>query len=128
MPHADDALSTSLTLMGRSAEDPSGPISKRARVREAARVRYAYETGAQGASEVTVLRSEGDLDRGGVVLTLEVHDREGSYLPVARPTDQGIEVHLAGEAEAEAMLLALQHALLEANADRARRVGVRVPH
>ncbi len=122
-PSLPQALPQAMTLFGRPAQDP-GSTHKRAAVHAVARAAYTYETGAKGASEVSVFRSQGVLDRGGMVLTLEVHDREGSFLPVARTTERGVELHVAGEAEAEAMILALQRALLHTNADRARRVGV----
>ena len=117
-------LSTPLTLIGRSGDDPQAPASKRAPVTEAARAKFGYTTGATGESEVTVHRSQGDLDRGGMILNFEVHNVEDSFLPTAKVTARGVELHIAGEAEAEAMVLALQTALMRLNADRARRVGV----
>ena len=78
-------------------------------------------------AEVTIFRSDDDEDRGGVVVRLCIKDQGSSMLPAAIATPEGIDLHIAGDAEAEAMIVALQMALVKLNAERAKRCGVELP-
>ena len=113
-------------VLGRSPLDPGAIPVQRAQVREVSSATFAYTTGAVGTAKVEVYKSVQDLDRGGMVLRLIIKDTEASFLPSAVQTPEGVDIHIAGEAEAEALVLALQTALMQLNADRARRVGVQV--
>ncbi|MEZ5975612.1 MAG: hypothetical protein R3F33_15070 [Planctomycetota bacterium] len=111
-------------VIGRLPGDDEGRGSVRAPVRLAAMAEFDYTTGASGSAAVHVYRSEGDLDYGGMVLRLEIHNQEASFVPTATVIEDGVDLHIAGEAEAEALIVALQWALMKLNAERARRVGV----
>lgn len=50
-------------------------------------------------------------DRGGFVLRLIVRSDESSFIPAARDIKEGIEISLAGEAQAAAMIHAIRCAL-----------------
>ncbi|HPF12904.1 MAG: hypothetical protein H6830_07630 [Planctomycetes bacterium] len=114
------------SILGRNPADPDAAPSQRPGVKEAASAAYRYTTGATGTSKVTVFKGKHDLDRGGMVLRFVVENVDASFLPHATITPHGVDLHIAGEAESEAMILALQTALTALNADRARRVGVHV--
>jgi hypothetical protein len=113
-------------ILGRNPENPGGAPSLHAHVQEAASASLNYATGATGQASVTVYRSEQNLDRGGMVLRFAIENGESSFLPTATLTPKGVDLHIAGEAEAEAMIIALQTALVQLNADRAKRVGVQI--
>ncbi len=113
-------------LLGRNPEDPGAAPCLHSSVVEAARATFGYTTGAAGNATATIYRSEQNLDRGGMVLRLAIDNSESSFLPTATLTPEGVDIHIAGEAEAEAMVIALQTALLKLNADRARTVGVQM--
>ncbi|MFT4646991.1 MAG: hypothetical protein ACI9X4_000197 [Glaciecola sp.] len=113
-------------ILGRNPADPSGAPSQRARVEEASCASLHYTTGATGKASVAVYRSVQDLDRGGMVLRFAIENSEASFLPTATLTPEGVDLHIAGEAEAEAMVIALQTALIQLNADRAKTVGVQI--
>ncbi len=115
------------SILGRNPEDPGAAPSQHSRVEEAANAALEYTTGAAGKASVSVYRSVQDLDRGGMVLRLGIQNNEASFLPTATLTPEGVDIHIAGEAEAEAMVIALQTALLKLNADRAKTVGVKIP-
>ncbi len=114
-------------VLGRNPKDPNAAPAQRAKVVPQASASLAYTTGAVGTAKVSIYRSQQDLDRGGMVIRLGIQDSEASFLPTAILTPEGTDIHIAGEAEAEAMVLALQTALLHLNADRAKKVGVRLP-
>ena len=113
-------------ILGRNPEDPSGAPTQRSNVEEAACATLHYATGATGKATVAVYRSVQDLDRGGMVLRFAIENSEASFLPTATLTPEGVDIHIAGEAEAEAMVIALQTALVQLNADRAKTVGVQI--
>ncbi len=113
-------------ILGRNPADPTGAPTQRAQVEEASSSSLQYATGASGKATVAVYRSVQDLDRGGMVLRFAIENGESSFLPTATLTPEGVDIHIAGEAEAEAMVIALQTALVQLNADRAKTVGVQI--
>ena len=58
-------------------------------------------------------KSDGDDEAGGFVLRFLGADQEQSHIPYGVNIELGLEVHLAGETEARAMLVALRRLLSE---------------
>lgn len=70
-----------------------------------------FSGGANGQALVERFQSERDGEGGGFVLRFLVADQEQSRIPYGVNVRHGTEVHLAGEAEARAMLVALRKLL-----------------
>lgn len=96
-------------IIGRFAD--SFELDNRGDVKHDVTAQAEYTSGAVGTASATLYQSTDDEDRGGVVLRLEIEDSGSSFEPFALLTSKGVEIHLAGEAEAQAMLNALQEAL-----------------
>jgi hypothetical protein len=86
-----------------------------------------FASGAQGTIHVSAFFSRDDADKGGVMLRLELDPGDGlPHAPSARPSTGGkaLEIHLAGDAEAEAALIGMQamiqQALIEVRVRRGR--------
>lgn len=92
-------------LVGRSAVDDS--LDVRAPTRHVHTARDGYVSGAVGHVEVSIFESTDSDDRGDVVFRVEIDDQGSSMLPYARLTPRGVDLHIGGEAEAEAILRAL---------------------
>lgn len=95
-------------LMGR---DDDELIDPRAQTRLRASVSHHFVSGATGDAQVDLFESLDDEDRGGVVLRLRVFDGGSSMVPWATLIPHGVELHLGGQAEAEALCVALIQAL-----------------
>ena len=104
-------------LIGRSAGTHPVEEHARASTSKACDEAVEYCSGAVGVARAEVFASTDDEDRGGFVLRLTTEDRGGSFHPTARLVDGGVEVHLAGDAEAEAILRALASAIASTNTD-----------
>lgn len=70
-----------------------------------------YVSGAVGETTVSLFQSEDQEDRGGVVLRIITRDASSSFIAHAERIEGGIEIHMAGDAEGEALVRALQAAL-----------------
>ena len=70
-----------------------------------------FEGCTLGNARVRLYRSDNDMDRGGLVICLTVENADLSMLPVAREIENGVELHMAGDEEADALCRALQCAL-----------------
>jgi hypothetical protein len=108
---SEENLSTNrVGLMGRN--DEAGVLSHRtdAPLRVAATVKHCGFTGSR--AKVQIFRSAEDFDRAGVVIRISMRNEDGEgFMPWARVTAQGVEVHIAGENEARAVMDALRVAL-----------------
>lgn len=70
-----------------------------------------YASGAIGEVSVQVFTSTDDEDRGGIVIRLAVHDEGSSFIPAAVATPAGVDIHMAGDAEAASLIRALRGVL-----------------
>lgn len=86
-------------------------VYQRATTTLAARAQRRFEGGAIGTATVEIFRSTETMDRGGVVIRMKMKDDASAFFPYAACIDEGIEIHLAGNEEARAMLAALVDAL-----------------
>lgn len=70
-----------------------------------------------GSVTATLFRSRDGYDRGGIVLRIEAPDNEdeGCFLPYAVQTETGVEIHMAGDCEANDLIKALLAVLRVSN-------------
>lgn len=95
------------TILGRSAGDSPEQAHPRASTEKVGEVLVSFSSGAQGVARVELFRSVDNEDRGGVVLRLTVDDHGSSFVPTVSVMSSGVELHLTGDAEADAMLRAI---------------------
>jgi len=112
-------MNPSPRLIGRSDRDE---LSERASTLLTATVRHEFVGGACGIATADVHRSVDGEDRGGVVVALRVDDHGSAMLPWARVIPRGVELHFAGDDEADALCAALVQALALRNV-HAKLVG-----
>lgn len=93
-------------VLGRLEGEQGG--HERAPTRLAAVACQSFTSGAVGSVTAALHKSIDREDRGGIVLRLRVDDQGCAFLPLAVTTADGVDLHLAGEAEAEALLIALE--------------------
>lgn len=111
MTATQSPLTDAPTILGRAAGEAPGQADARATTEKIGEVTIPYGGGAQGVARVGLFRSVDDEDRGGVVLRLTVDDHGSSFVPTCRPLPNGAELHLAGDAEADALLRAIAGAI-----------------
>lgn len=70
-----------------------------------------FEGGAIGDVTVAVFRSIDVQDRGGVVLKITLENGASSFIPFTRSIDSGVEIHMAGDIEAQSFIHALKTAI-----------------
>lgn len=95
-------------IIGRYNEDET---TSRADTQLIHSVSVPFEGGAIGEVTVSVFRSTDQEDRGGVVLRITLEDQASSFLPFSRTIPSGIELHMAGDIEAQSFVHALKTAL-----------------
>lgn len=96
------------TIIGRLTGSPSSDelLDPRAATRLAAESKEDFWGYNEGAMQVALYQSVGDEDRGGMVLTLS-SDGDENFCPHVVQTARGIELHIAGDGEADAAVRAL---------------------
>lgn len=70
-----------------------------------------FVSGSQGTAKVQTFKSIGDGGSGGVIFRFEIIDGDCEFIPFAKNTEEGVELHFAGEAEAESLINALKGVL-----------------
>jgi len=98
-------------ILGRSLDETNEQATPRAGTSAGPEVSIPYTSGAIGVVRVQLFTSNDDEDRGGVVIRLSVEDSDCSFIPAARITPTGVEIHMAGDAEAACLIRALRGAL-----------------
>lgn len=104
------------SVIGRdeyAAIDGSGAIAaddldERAGTNLVSTVSIPFQTGAIGTLRVQVFSSTDDEDRGGVVLRITMENDASAFTPYARNIENGVEVHMAGDGEGNALINALK--------------------
>lgn len=96
-------------ILGRMEDD--GTIDSRSSTRIVHTIEVPFEAGAIGKVAVTVFKSQGDEDRGGIVFRITLDDQGSSFIPHAIILGNGIELHMAGDIEAKSLVQALKTAL-----------------
>ena len=92
-------------ILGRGIDDE---VDVRAETTLIAKSEVEYVGGAIGKLMLRVFRSTDSEDRGGIVIRIEVEDFGSSFIPHTINIANGVEIHMAGDAEAEALLRILQ--------------------
>ena len=98
-------------VLGRSFGEKPETADARASTVSGPQISISYISGAIGAVHVEVFTSTDDEDRGGIVLRITVEDQASSFVPVAKNIANGVELHLAGDAEGASLVRALRGAL-----------------
>lgn len=92
------------TIVGRFDDE----LDNRASTELVLSATVPYVSGAIGEITTSLFQSTGDCDRGGVVFRITINDRASSFQPWAKIIPSGVELHLAGDAEAAALVKALK--------------------
>ena len=103
----------SMQVLCRCANDPDEPEGRAPtiRVMEASTKPPPFDGGAFRAV-VLGFASADDEDRGGCVLSLSAESAgDSTFLPTARRTSKGVDIHIGGEHEARAFLISLRMAV-----------------
>ena len=103
-------------VIGRDEYAATGDISpnelngldSRASTTLARSVSIPFEAGAIGELNISKFVSTDTEDRGGVVLRITMNNDTGSFFPYAVNIDNGVELHIAGAAEATSLMDALK--------------------
>lgn len=112
-------------ILGRALGEDPAEARDRSTTSAVATVEVPYCTGAIGTARVEVFTSDDDEDRGGIVLRFLIEDHSCSFVPLAKNLENGVELHLSGEAEAQSLIRALMGALA-ASADLAGKKATAV--
>lgn len=96
-------------ILGRMENDEL--IDSRASTQVVNTVEFPFEGGAIGKIVVTVFKSKDNDDRGGLVFRITLDDQGSSFIPHAVSLENGIELHMAGDIEAQSLVQALKIAL-----------------
>jgi hypothetical protein len=107
------------SVIGRdeyAAIDDSGAVAaddldERAGTNLISTVSIPFEAGAIGTLRVQVFSSMDDEDRGGVVLRITMENDASAFTPYSRNIENGVEVHMAGDAEGKALVNALKESV-----------------
>jgi len=100
-----------MEILGQSHGENPDKADVRAKAYRVCDVSVGYEGGAIGAANVQIFKSEDCQDRGGVAIRLTIRDVASSLVPSVRVLNDGLEIHLAGDSEADSMLSALEYAI-----------------
>jgi hypothetical protein len=112
-------------ILGRVHGESNDQASSRAGTSAGPQMSIPYTSGAIGEVNVQIFTSNDDEDRGGVVIRLSVEDQSSSFIPAVRVMPTGVEIHMAGDAEAACLIRALR-GVLAALPEPSRYKGVSV--
>jgi len=74
-----------------------------------------FEGAAIGNVTVSIFRSTDSEDRGGVVVRITLKNDASSFQPYAKNIANGVELHVAGDIEAQSVVSAVKGALWAAS-------------
>jgi len=97
-------------ILGRTAQNPN-EVDERAATELKAVGEKGFDCCASGQIIVEVFESCDNEDRGGTVLRIRSIDTDCAFIPTSVNIPNGVELHMAGEAESEAFRRALTAAL-----------------
>jgi hypothetical protein len=95
------------TVLGRDKDGSHEHADPRASTTKEAEVTVPFHGGANGTAKVELFSSDDNEDRGGIVMRLRIVDGDCAFVPTARIFSDGVELHVAGEAEGAAILRAI---------------------
>lgn len=85
--------------------------NERATTEKVCSIAVPFEGGAVGEVKISVFRSTDVEDRGGIVLRITLDDRASSFQPYSKNINGGVELHMAGDIEAQSLSTALKGAI-----------------
>jgi len=95
-------------VMGRLDGDET---DERAPTELVTTISLPFEGAAIGNVTVSVFRSTDTEDRGGIVIKINLKNEASSFQPYAKNIEDGVELHVAGDIEAQSVLAAVRGAL-----------------
>lgn len=98
-------------IVGRRAGESPESADPRSHTKKISEGAVPYLDAVIGTARVEFFASTDDEDRGGVVLRFSIDDQASSFVPTGVNLLNGVDLHLAGAAEAEAMLRAMLGAI-----------------
>ena len=98
-------------VLGRFHDNPNEAATERSQTGACPEISVPYEGAASGTARVQIFTSSSKESHGGVVLKFSIENEDCSFIPAAKVTDSGIEMHISGDAEAAALITALRGAL-----------------
>jgi hypothetical protein len=98
------------TLLARTPDDK---LRQLAHTRWVASACHEFVGGVCGVARVEAFASERHGNRGGFVVRMRVDHDGRALLPSVKLLDDGVELHLAGDDEAEALCVALIQVLAQ---------------
>src|ERR1035437_439558 len=112
-------------ILARMPNENTAAVTVQATTSPSISTAVPYNSGAVGSAHVQLFLSNDHEDRGGYVLRITINDSGSSFAPLARDLPNGVDLHLAGEAEGAALLAALAGLLASFHAVGPRQdVGV----
>ena len=89
-------------ILGRMEDDDY--VDERASTTLLTEKSVSYEASAIGKVTVTVFKSNDMEDRGGLVLHNTLEDQASSFVPHSKNLENGVELHMVGDAEAASLV------------------------
>lgn len=86
-------------------------LDERAETKLISTVSVPFQAGAIGTLRVQAFSSMDDEDRGGIVLRITVENDASAFTPYSLNIENGVEVHMAGDAEGKALVYALSESV-----------------
>lgn len=97
------------SVLGRSADDDANfAPDPRAESLLVTSIVLPFQGGANGTVRLSLFKSAGSEDRGGIVIRVVIEDHGQSFIPHAVNIENGVELHIAGQIEASKVLTALK--------------------
>jgi hypothetical protein len=95
-------------VVDNSGSIAGNALDERANTNLISTVSIPFQAGAIGTLRVEVFSSMDDEDRGGVVVRITMDNQASAFTPYSRNIENGVEVHMAGDAEGKALVSALK--------------------
>lgn len=128
LPHPDD-VATVPDLIGRVEGVTEDMESVRSETSQVLSVGVPFNGAAIGVATVSVFESKNVGDEGGLVFRISIRNDGSAFQPHAVLIEDGVDLHIAGDEEATALLSALQLATSQALRQRRERnpIKTKVP-
>jgi len=86
-------------------------LDERAETKLTCTVSIPFQAGAIGTLHVQTFSSLDDENRGGIVLRITIENEASAFAPYSLNIKNGVEVHMAGDAEGKALVNALKESV-----------------
>lgn len=116
-----ERVKTPPEIIGRVEGNGTDMASVRNCTSQIASATMPFSAGASGIAKVTTFESNGSMDERGLTIRCTVENQGGAFLPHAELIKNGVDIHLAGEVESMAVLVAIVQAATQALAELTKR-------